>query len=244
MDVLLPSQLLSVWERGLPQPPIERALTLLSAALPDLPVDALAQIGIGRRNACLLALREQVLGAQLEGIVVCPHCGERLELALNTADLRPASTDEPEETLALRVDAYQVRFRLPNSLDLIAVSDSATVETARRRLLSRLALHVERDGEDVPPAQLPDRIVAAIAERLSQADPLAAVQLALDCPACRQAWLASLDIAACLWSELNAWAARTLQAVHTLASAYGWREADILALSAARREFYLDRVRG
>jgi hypothetical protein len=33
-----------------------------------------------------------------------------------------------------------------------------------------------------------------------------------------------------------------LNEVHMLAWAYGWREADILAMSSARRQFYLERV--
>jgi hypothetical protein len=31
--------------------------------------------------------------------------------------------------------------------------------------------------------------------------------------------------------------------VHTLASAYGWSESEILSLNPARREFYLEMVR-
>jgi hypothetical protein len=33
-----------------------------------------------------------------------------------------------------------------------------------------------------------------------------------------------------------------LREVHTLAWAYGWREADILAMSPARRQFYIELV--
>ena len=40
----------------------------------------------------------------------------------------------------------------------------------------------------------------------------------------------------------DAWALRTLAEVHRLASAYGWREQDILALSPARRQLYLGMV--
>ena len=42
----------------------------------------------------------------------------------------------------------------------------------------------------------------------------------------------------------TAWAVRLLGEVHELASAYGWREHDVLALSPWRRQAYLQMVRG
>jgi hypothetical protein len=45
-----------------------------------------------------------------------------------------------------------------------------------------------------------------------------------------------------LWAEVHSWALRTLHEVNVLASAYGWRESDILALSQWRRQAYLEMV--
>ena len=42
--------------------------------------------------------------------------------------------------------------------------------------------------------------------------------------------------------EIHAWAKRTLREVHTLASAYGWSEREILSMSAVRRALYLEMV--
>ena len=41
---------------------------------------------------------------------------------------------------------------------------------------------------------------------------------------------------------MDARAQRLLMEVHLLARAYGWREADILGMSPARRNAYLQRV--
>ena len=41
------------------------------------------------------------------------------------------------------------------------------------------------------------------------------------------------------WAEIDAWARRILREVNILARAYGWRESDILALGAVRRQIYL-----
>ncbi len=89
---------------------------------------------------------------------------------------------------------------------------------------------------------LPAEVAEAVAQRMAEADPQADPQLAMHCPSCGHAWSAGLDIAAYLWAEVDAWARRTLREVHALASAYGWSEGEILALSAARRQAYLDLI--
>jgi hypothetical protein len=50
------------------------------------------------------------------------------------------------------------------------------------------------------------------------------------------------DVAEFLWREIDAWAKRVLEEVHTLASAYGWAQGEILSLSAARRRRYVSMV--
>jgi hypothetical protein len=64
----------------------------------------------------------------------------------------------------------------------------------------------------------------------------------LTCPQCAHQWQAPLDIVSFLWSEVHAWAIRLLREIHELASAYGWSEAEILALSPWRRRAYLELV--
>ncbi len=80
---------------------------------------------------------------------------------------------------------------------------------------------------------------------MAQADPLAETRLALECPSCAHAWEESFDIAGFLWEEIEARARRIVFDVHALASAYGWTEAQILALSAVsrRRALYLEMAR-
>ncbi len=62
----------------------------------------------------------------------------------------------------------------------------------------------------------------------------------LSCPACGHGWLTPLDAPGYLWREIETQARRLLHEVHALASAYGWREADILAMTARRRWAYLE----
>ena len=62
----------------------------------------------------------------------------------------------------------------------------------------------------------------------------------LSCAACSHAWQVTLDIERFLWTKVCATAKRLLRDVHTLASAYGWREPDILSLSSTRRQIYVE----
>jgi hypothetical protein len=243
MRSLSAAELLAVWEQGQGQLPVQQALILLAAACPDVPPDALAALRIGRRDAGLLTLREWTFGSQLVSLAICPNCGERLELAFDVADIRVVE-DGPDEPLSLTVAGCEVAFRLPNSLDLAAAADLGDAEASRRMLLERCMLAVQRVGGADSADVLSPEIEAAIIARMADADPQADVQLALVCPACGQPWLAAFDIVSFFWSELNAWAIRVLRDVHALASAYGWREADILALSPWRRQCYLEMVRG
>ena len=77
---------------------------------------------------------------------------------------------------------------------------------------------------------------------MAECDPQAEVLIDMECPDCGHRWQMLFDIAAFLWTEIAVAAKRLLREVHTLARAYGWREADILSLSAARRQFYIEMV--
>ena len=239
MPALSASQLLEAWEQGFGRAPAEQALVLLAAACPDLLQDQLARLSIGQRDTRLLTLHEWTFGPRLQGLAICPKCAESLELDLRTSDLRvggePAGESGP---LSLEVDGYLVQFRLPNSTDLAASAQDANA--LRRHILERCLLSARRGRKNVAIARLHEPVVAAVIEKMAQADPQADITFSITCPACGHAWLAIFDIVSFFWGEVTAWSYRILQEVHQLASAYGWREADILAMSPWRRQCYLE----
>jgi hypothetical protein len=241
MRALTTRELLDVWETATDQSPADRALALLAAACPDQSPDALADLSIGQRDACLLTLRTWAFGPQLTGLATCTRCGERLELTFQADDIRAPEVEPPREPLSLTVAGYEVRFRLPNSRDLKALGRCAADDGARL-LLGRCVISASARGRKLTGAELPKRVAQAIAERLAEAEPQAAVEFGLRCPACDYAWLSPFDIVPYFWSEIEVWAARLLREVHLLARTYGWREADILALSPRRRQCYLEMV--
>ena len=245
MRELSAPELLEIWERGSAQSPTERALTLLHAARPDLETEALAGMSIGRRDGLLLSIRESTFGRRLASITNCPDCREQLELGFDIDQIRLADAlVESEKPHTLTVDECELTFRLPNSRDLAAAASASDVDSAGHLLMMRCVLSAHRDGQQVESDRLPQRILERVEQEMSKLDAQANVQVELECPACRRGWTTAFDILAFFWSELDAWAQRLLIEVHKLASAYGWREADILAMSATRRSIYLNIVNG
>src|SRR5262249_8466831 len=98
------------------------------------------------------------------------------------------------------------------------------------------------EGVEVDAMALPDEVVQAVIEAMAQADPQAEVQIAFECPNCRQTWSQAFDILTYLWCEIEDWAQRLLLEIHTLALAYGWSEREIPEMSARRRSLYMDMV--
>lgn len=242
MRALSAADLLTVWERGVTHSLAQRALTLLAFACAETPPEQVAQLSVGQRDMLLLALREQTFGSQLVTIATCPACAARLEFSVNAADIRSTPSEDLDQILEVAHTDYTVQFRLPNSLDLAILDPASDGETNRQQLLQRCVITAQRAGQEIATAELPDEVVAAIGQGMAEADPQADVQLALTCPQCRHAWQTPLDIVSYFWTEIRAWVSRILREVHTLAAAYGWREAEVLALSPYRRQAYLEMI--
>jgi hypothetical protein len=168
-------------------------------------------------------------GPEISGRSDCPECGKTMELSFNSSDFFSLTeTGSPNEVL-VEGNGRELRFRLPTSVDLLAISSA-------EQLLERCLL----GGGD----RVTENLHAAVGEKMSGADPMADIHLALNCPNCQQAWNAPFDIVAFLWREISAAARRLLREVHMLASAYGWTETEILSLSPARRRAYLELATG
>jgi hypothetical protein len=236
--------LLAAWETGRHQNAASRGITLLGIAFPGSTREALAEFTVGERDRWLLELRRALFGAEAAALTSCPKCGESLELDIPVADLPAAVEDVGPRTGEIDRGGYRVRFHLPLCKDLVYASRAADVASGTRLLLERCVETAERSGEAIACSGIPPALAEEVAGRIEQMDAQGEIRFALACPACSTRWGAIFDIVSFLWTELDSWAVRLLRQVHSLATAYGWREADILGLSDARREFYLDLVGG
>lgn len=241
MPALSDQEVIQVWETGLDQHPVDRALTVLSAVFPEATRDELAAMSVGRRDGYLMDAREANFGPSVSGVAECPECGELLEWALDLESVRIPEGDVVESgPNRLTLDGYEVSFRLPDSTDLAAVALGGDVAGGREALLRRCVLEVRSDGARVEPNSLPEAVVAGLAAEMEDRDPQAETLLDFECPACGASWQAHFDVLSFLWAEIQARARRLLGEVHGLARTYGWSEAAILEMSPIRRRFYLE----
>jgi uncharacterized protein (UPF0212 family) len=247
------STLLEIWERGLGKGPVEQALVILAAAFPQAAPGTLENLTIEQRDTTLFHLREQAFGPQLKGLADCPACGERLELSFTADDLRAKgllpspSLSLPDTNPAItrfRVNGYEVEFRLPNSEDLLNIARLTDGEQAQQRLLEACIVSARHRKNSLSVGELSDKIILAVVERMGRAAVLANLTIASTCPDCGHQWNIVFDIVSYFWSEINAWAMRMMREIHLMASTYGWSEADILAMSAWRRQRYLELIGG
>ncbi|MEU9987716.1 hypothetical protein AB0E10_13080 [Streptomyces sp. NPDC048045] len=229
--------LLAAWEAGLAEAPAGRALLLHRTARPDLDAAALPALPVGERESDLFALRRALFGERMQVRLECRACEADMEFELDAARFARSPGPTGESAVRLTQDGWDIAFRLPSAADLTAAARAADPRAA---LLARCLVSALHEGTPQGADALPAPVQRRIAEAVEAADPGADVVLNIGCPECGTATRAELDIASYLWTELDAWARDLLLDVHLLATAYGWSEPEILALSPLRRRYYLE----
>lgn len=237
MAITSAAGLLAAWEAGLAEPPPGRALLLHRTARPDTDTASLRQLPLGERESDLFALRRALFGERMQVRLGCQACGEDMEFELDAGELARSLGGSGGSGVRVRQGGWDVEFRLPGVADLAAAARAAD---PRGALLARCLVSAVHDGVAVAADDLPGPVQRRIAEAVEAADPGADLALNVACPECGAATRAELDIASYLWTELDAWARDVLLDVHLLATAYGWSEPEILALSPLRRRYYLE----
>jgi hypothetical protein len=230
-------QIIGVWERGRRASSHDRALLLAELALG--PGVELAGLAIGDRDRALAEQRIATYGAVAPACVVCPACSEGLEFRVDFAAV--CGLGEPGDrggSFVIEIESFRVEFRLPSTADLLAITQNAA--HGRAVLIERIILVAEREGDRVSPSSLPVSVIAALEAEIERLDPISDIRFGQTCPACQHRFVAPFDVARFCWHELDVDARRLLQEVDVLARVYGWSEAEILALSRARRSTYLE----
>ncbi len=225
-----PAQIFDLWESLPSLHPVDQALTMLVAASPDTTYHDLAELSIGARDRKLFELYALLFGPTLYGFENCPACGAPVEYAFNIETVFEFAEQAAQKPVSLPPDA----FRLPNSHDLAALASCDSTADARRLLMKRCVLLADGSaGENA------EGMSQVLADALAAADPFLDLSIELSCPACAHAWQRILDPVPFLRQQFAHRAQQQLHEVHSLALAYGWAEADILAMPPARRRFYV-----
>jgi len=242
MHALTQAQLLDLWDAGSRATPWSRAALLLQSAWPDA---AVAQWPLGVANARLLELRATLFGAAWDCVADCPACAQVAEVRLDVAAMLAAApgADAAQAPVWHYIDESPAtpRFRLPVLADLMSAGPADASSAAR--LFHAVITAPASQATDAALVDLPPHTRISIEQQVLRLDPLAAIDIVMDCPTCGHRWRAAADIIGMLWADLSALARRLLGDVVRLAAVFGWSEQQILALSPVRRQHYLDMVR-
>jgi hypothetical protein len=238
--------------------PLERDTRLLARCVLGLGSDEdVNQLSLGDRDTLLLHARRLTFGGQIDCVLPCPECEERMDFQLQVERLlAPQDVGTPsrffEETLEAGGERFRVRFRVACGADLEDALNPPkhAPNEAVQTLLSHLVERVrpEEEPEDssflsapsLPIEQWPAELAARVAERMAELDPQAETALQLTCPACQHSFTTSFNIGDYFFRELRARETRRYQEVHQLALAYHWSETEILSMSPRKRQIYLD----
>lgn len=241
MKPLTAQRIVEAWDRGKKAPAYQRPLALLSVALPDADPADLVDLSLGRRDAMLLDLRSKTFGAALTSYTSCAHCQATLHFELDASEiLAEGAQTRGQLAGSVEQDGFEIRFRPPTTRDLAATAACGSIDEGRDVLLDRCVVEATKDGARLPPHELPAELVERVGALIEEMDPLIEVPVNLSCSGCDRETSVVLDIGAFFWEEVAAAAERLLYDVFLLARSYGWKERDILAMGAARREYYLE----
>jgi len=218
--------------------PLGRALRVATAAGAD--AAHLRDAPLGRLHAVTLGFHAALAGPRLEAVATCPACASLVEFQLDGDALRELDREAATGELAMGTDAgeWRVRWRVPTAGEVADVAGRADAASVLLELCCEVT-GPRDEGAGNAPIELVERIEAALAD----ADPLAEITVGLGCPECAAVFDADVDPIAFVWREVQARARGLLREVDALARAYGWTEADVLALSEQRRAAYLEIVR-
>jgi len=250
LEQLSSQEIIRTWETGEGRQGWFKALAILARGQSLGESSSLEELTIGRRNAYLVVLRRSCFGDIIESFANCPACDQKVSFSVNTIDISaaaPATGEQHEFTHT--IDKVELSFRLIDSRDLAVVGDIPDVRQLRRKLLERAitTARVKKRGrrKKINPIELMEREDSFFNEwmekMVEEYDPLFELRLALDCPSCNHHWTVVFDIAAFFWAEIKQRAQSLLNEVHILAKAYHWSEQDILMMSDARRQYYLEK---
>jgi hypothetical protein len=215
-----------------PKEPVHERLVALLEAL-DGP-DARAQT-LGGHHQRLLQIHQAAIGTPLEAVVTCPNCGVENEFVVPVALILALPTPDPGWRAQVEIDGTPATTRLPTVDDLAETTGMSMAEAVR--------VLADRTCTPRPePGPLGDETVRLLATDWERADPAAHITLDLACVSCDAELTVSVDPAEFVARDLDRHVSRLLGEVHTIASAYGWREGEILALPRDRRRHYLELI--
>ncbi len=215
----------------------------------DEPVSKIVRLmSGGDRERLLVALCQRLLGDRIDLVAGCgvAECRELSEISLSLETFVADQTAKSErESFELNCDDadrnLHVRFRLPNGFMEEAAARTARSDPAlaAKELIAKVVLDITDDnGEPVDLESVQPIVAPAVESAVQMLEPGLDRHTAVTCAACGVEFVAEFDALSILTNALTR-GGDIFRQVARLASVYHWSEADILALSATRRQTYL-----
>lgn len=190
-------------------------------------------------EAMLLFIRQSTLGDRIEADVRCsgPQCAALVTVSFGITSylahhrVRDRREIQPAEEMGwLRFKQREVRFRLPNAADQVAISRSSrpSAELARRC---------------IQPERIPARLRRRAMMAMAALAPSLSGEMKGQCPECQRTLAFYFDVQGYVLRELRDQAAMLYEDIHLLALYYKWPEKSILRLPRNRRILYADMLR-
>jgi hypothetical protein len=161
-------------------------------------------------------------------------CGRPLEVGLPFDRLRDVSAGETVLTTTLP-HGPTLQMRRPTGRDQEGwrAQDFSTQREALVQIVQTLIVSASE------PVRFDDDAISALAGAMEEFDPLTAFRVITTCPHCEVEATFVVDLEAEALRLLSAHQRALLRNVHSLATQYGWNEAEIVALTPRRRAHYL-----
>lgn len=190
------------------------------------------QLDVGTRLA--LGLSSAFSAGEAVAVVArCPGCDEELEVELTREELLDAE-HRATTTVTFEGRRGPVVLRRPTGADQLRWLETSYPDelAANRAIVASLV--VERASDE----DLGD-LLQRIDEELASCDPLVGGEIEIRCFSCDATSKHPVDVVSRVLARCVTLQRRLVEAVHQLASAYGWTEDQVLALSPRRRAEYL-----
>ena len=159
MNPLTASRLLSVWERGYQQSPLNRALVMFEVAAPEFNRELVLSLPVGQRDALLFRLRERTFGSRFESEASCPSCGDHLEFSFEVTDILHNVDVQAPQTCVWNDRGYSLNYPPINTLDLLEASRLDYSRSAEMFVLERCIISAAHNGKETSLTELPSDVL-------------------------------------------------------------------------------------
>lgn len=201
---------------------------------------------VGKRIEFLLKATDWGNSGTIELNFVCqnPACKQTMEIALAVEDLTElqARTDGID-LVVFQHQGKHLSIRRPTGKDQLSWQAEGLDDErlAAMAMASRL-LTADNAGDNPGMVELDESWVESAGQALQALDPLVDFGLDTACPHCGLENHFELDLEALCLGRLHQAQKALLETVHTLAKQYHWSEAQIFAVPAWRRAYYLNLI--